>query len=93
VNAPISISPKAAGEIRQILASKNIPDGYGLRVGVKGAGCSVGFRLGFDTQKDGDECHEVAGIKVLIQKREILFLAGKEIDFYDEADGRGFLFR
>ena len=89
---PVSISSEAIEEIRNILTKKGIPEGYGLRLGVKGAGCGVGFKLGFDTKKEGDLEYFVEDIQVLVQKKETMFLVGKRIVFYNEADGRGFAF-
>lgn len=89
---PVSISPEAVAEIKNILAKKGIPAGYGLRVGVKGGGCGVAFKLGFDEPKEGDVKYTVDGVPVMIQKKETMFLVGKKIVFYDEADGRGFAF-
>lgn len=90
--APVSISTEAIDEIKNILEKKGIPEGYGLRVGVKGGGCGVSFQLGFDQPKDGDIEYDVDGVPVMIQKRETMFLVGKRIDFYNQADGRGFAF-
>ena len=46
---PIEITPKAELEIKHIMATKNIPLDYFLRVGVKGGGCGgMAFALGFD---------------------------------------------
>ncbi|MBC6401917.1 MAG: iron-sulfur cluster assembly accessory protein [Ekhidna sp.] len=92
MDTPVSISEKALEEIKNILRNKGIPDGYGLRIATKGAGCGVGFKLGFDKKKETDKEYFLGGVQVLIQKRELLFLAGKKIEFYDEADGRGFVF-
>jgi iron-sulfur cluster assembly protein len=92
MNEPVHITPKAQKEIKHIMANKNIPEGYGLRVGVKGGGCGVTFVLGFDKQKENDQAYDIAGIPVYIQKREMMFLLGKEVDFYDGADARGFVF-
>lgn len=89
---PVSISDTALVEIKNILKKKGIPEGYGLRIGVKGAGCGVGFNLGFDMKKEGDIEYFVDNVQVLIQKRETMFLVGKMVDFYDESDGRGFAF-
>ena len=89
---PVSISDSAQREIKLILEKKGIPEDYGLRIGVKGGGCGVSFNLGFDHKKEGDVEYEVNGIQVLIQKKETMFLVGKTIEFYDEADGRGFAF-
>lgn len=89
---PVSITQKALAEIKNTLANKNIPQGYGLRVGVKGGGCGVTFILGFDHKQENDLEYEVDGVTVYIQKREMLFLVGKEVDFYEGADTRGFVF-
>lgn len=89
---PVSLSPDALTEVKHILAKKGIPEGYGLRVGVKGGGCGVAFNLGFDQKKEGDIEYQIDGVQVLIQKKETMFLVGKKIVFYDEADGRGFAF-
>ncbi len=89
---PVEITAKALEEIKHILKNKGIPTDYGLRIGVKGAGCGVGFKLGFDKKKETDDEYFVEGVQVLIQKKEIMFLIGKKIEFYEESDGRGFLF-
>ena len=52
---PIELTPKAVAEVKHIMDNKNIPEGYGLRVGVKGGGCGgVSYVLGFDKPKDND---------------------------------------
>lgn len=94
MNEPVTISDKAVKEIRYILEKKNIPDGYGLRVGVKGSvGCfGANFVLGFDKAKENDLNYKFKGIPVHIQKGEVMFLVGKEIDFYEGSEARGFVF-
>lgn len=94
MDQPVTISEKAAEEIRHILEKKNIPKGYGLRVGIKGGrGCAgVNFLLGFDKPKHNDVTYSYEGIPVHIQKGEVMFLIGKRIDFYDGSDARGFVF-
>jgi iron-sulfur cluster assembly protein len=90
---PIKISEKANKEIQNIIQNKNIPIDYFLRVGVKGGGCGgMSYVLGFDKKKEGDEQFEVAGIKVLVEKKHFMFLMGMEIDFYEGNDARGFTF-
>lgn len=90
---PVSISARAADEINIIRENKGIPVGYGLRVGIRGGGCSARIVVGFDRQRDGDMVYTVSGITVLIDKHHTLYVIGKHIDFYDGADGRGFIFR
>lgn len=89
---PIDISDRALEEVKNILKNKGIPEGYGLRIATKGMGCGVGFKLGFDKKKDADDEYNLDGVQILIQKREMMFLVGKKIEFYDETDGRGFVF-
>lgn len=89
---PVKITKPALVEVKKTLSTKNIPTGYGLRIGVKGGGCGVSFVLGFDVHKDGDEIYNLDGVDVYIQKRELMFLVGKEVDFYEAADARGFVF-
>ena len=90
---PITITPIALEEVRNILKNKGIPDGYGLRIGVKGGGCGVAFKLGFDHEKEGDLSYYQEDVQILIQKSESMFLIGKQIDFYNESDGKGFVFQ
>lgn len=89
---PVEITDRALEEVKNILKNKGIPEGYGLRIATKGMGCGVGFKLGFDKKKETDDVYEVDGVQVLIRKSEMMFLVGKKIEFYDEADGRGFVF-
>jgi len=90
---PISISKKATKEIHHIIAHKNIPENYGLRIGIKGGGCGgVSLSLGFDQQKESDLEFKIDGIQVLVEKKHTMFLIGKEVDFYEGADARGFMF-
>ena len=89
---PVEITDKALEEVKNILKNKGIPEGYGLRIATKGMGCGVGFKLGFDKQKDTDDVYNLDGVQVLIRKSEMMFLVGKKIEFYDESDGRGFVF-
>jgi iron-sulfur cluster assembly protein len=89
---PVSISSRAASEIRKIMQTKNIPDGYGLRVGVKGGGCGVSLIIGFDKKRDADLAYTISEIPVYIDKKHTMYLIGKEVDFYEGADTRGFMF-
>jgi iron-sulfur cluster assembly protein len=91
VSSPISISEKAVEEIRRIIATKNIPADYGLRVGVKGGGCGVSLLIGFDKQKESDQVFSLSNITVLIDKKHTMYIIGKEVDFYEGEAGQGFV--
>jgi len=90
---PIEITPAAQVEIKNIMANKNIPTDYSLRVGVKGGGCGgMAYALGFDKPKEGDQEFKISDIPVLIEKKHVMFLMGMQVDFYDGNDTRGFTF-
>ncbi len=90
----IRITPRAVEELSRIKAQNSIPDGYGLRLGVKGGGCS-GFTyvLAFDENtREGDKTLDLQGIKVFIDPKSLFYLSGTELDFSDGLGGRGFVF-
>lgn len=89
---PVSFSARALEEIKNIIRSKNIPDEYGLRIGVAGAGCAgVSYQLGFDKKKENDDVYKIEDLDVYIQKKALLYLAGQKIE-YHEGDAKGFFF-
>lgn len=93
MDIPITITEKALSEVLNIKTHKNIPEKYGLRVGIKGAGCAgVSYVLGFDTAKDGDVTYAFEGVDVHIAKKDTMYLIGLILDFYEGDDARGFLF-
>ncbi|HNW00357.1 MAG TPA: iron-sulfur cluster assembly accessory protein [Chitinophagales bacterium] len=93
ITSPIGLTDSAVKEIMQIIADKQIPAEYGLRVGVKGGGCSgLSYVLGFDLQKEQDNVYEVNGIRILMEKSHGMYLAGMEIDFVEGLNNRGFSF-
>lgn len=90
---PLSITQLALNQIAFIKATKNIPEGYGLRIGVRGSGCSgTSFVLGFDQKKAGDNEYLIEGIPVYIEKKHVLYVAGVELDYEDSEEMTGFIF-
>ena len=89
---PVTLSATAVEEVKKIMQTKNIPAGYGLRVGVRGGGCGATLIIGFDKQKPTDHAYQINDIPVYIDKRHTMYLIGKEVDFYEGADERGFVF-
>ncbi|KXX72303.1 iron-sulfur cluster assembly accessory protein [Flammeovirga sp. SJP92] len=94
IENPITITDRAAEEIKNILTQKKVPEGYFLRIGVKGGGGCGGatFTLGFDKEKETDMSYTTKGISVVIEKRQMMFLIDLEVDFEDRRDERGFVF-
>ena len=90
---PIQLTDNAVKQIKTILTEQKIPSDYGLRIGVKGGGCSgFSYILGFDEPKEGDEKFEINGVKVFMQKSHAIYLLGMEIDFIEGLNNRGFSF-
>ena len=91
---PITLTHGAVKQLQRIKAEQNIPEHYGLRIGVKGGGCSgFSYMLGFDDSKDNDSTYEIEGIKVYMQKSHAIYLLGMEIDGLDVLQNRGFAFK
>lgn len=91
--APIQISDRAAEEIKKIMTTKEIPEGFSLRVGVRGGGCSgMSYILGFDRMREHDTSFEIEGITVYMDKRHGLYLMGTVVDYHDGLNARGFTF-
>ena len=91
--APVLLSPRASEEVKKILTTQSIPEGYGLRVGVRGGGCSgMSYVLGFDKLREHDMTFDFKGITLYIDKRHGLYLMGTTIDYHDGLNARGFTF-
>ncbi|GJM60055.1 iron-sulfur cluster assembly accessory protein [Persicobacter diffluens] len=90
---PIKITEKAVAFIKEAFESKKVPEGYVLRVGAKGGGCSgVNTYLGFDKIKEDDKEFVIEGLQVVVQKKEMMFLIGKKLDYVEEGELKGFVF-
>lgn len=90
----IQLTEKAVVEIKNIKAANNIPDSHGLRLGVKGGGCSgLTYVLAFDEQaKEKDHVLDLKGVKVYVDQKSMFYLSGTVLDFSDGLNGRGFVF-
>ncbi len=90
----ISVTPKAIGEVKKLMA-KDHPDGKGgLRVGVKGGGCSgLSYVLDFVKEpRADDKIMEFDGVKFFIDPKSAIYLNGTQLDFSDGLTGTGFNF-
>lgn len=92
MDAMITLTDKGAEKVREFLAAQNAAASTaGLRVGVRGGGCS-GFQyaLAFDEQRDTDEVFEDKGIRLLVDQPSLPYVKGSVIDFVDGLQGAGF---
>ena len=90
---PITLTAGAISALKRIMNDQKIPEGHGLRIGVKGGGCSgFSYILGFDVQKEKDDTFEIEGLTVFMEKSHAIYLLGMEIDWVEGLENRGFSF-
>ena len=89
LDSMIAITQNAAVEVKRLFDKQGNPK-LGLRVGVQGGGCSgLSYKLGFDQERQGDQIHELNGVKVFVDPKSDLYLEGTTLDFLDGLEGRG----
>lgn len=76
------------------LMSEEGKDGFFIRVGVEGGGCSgLRYQLTFDNDlKEEDKVFEDNGMRVVVDKKSYLYLIGTTLDFSGGLNGKGFVF-
>lgn len=91
---PIYLSAKAARELKRIMAESSLPPETGIRVSIKGGGCSgFTYDIGFEKEKRSfDQVMESEGIRLFVDTKSYLFTRGMTLDFNDDLLNRGFKF-
>jgi iron-sulfur cluster assembly protein len=94
VESEITITDKAVKEIKKIMDENKISSEFGLRIGVKGGGCSgLTYTLGFDPEtREGDMIVEQDGVRLFVDGKSLFYLSGTQLDFSDGLNGKGFIF-
>ena len=89
----ITVSQPAADRLKALIEEGDSANPY-VRVSVKGGGCSgLSYDLSFDNRQDTtDTLAEDKGVKILIDKKSLLYLIGTELQFSDGLNGKGFQF-
>jgi len=89
----ISLSPIAATKVQELLAQRGTPE-IGLRLGVRGGGCSGNsyFMEFCEAESPGDEVIESNGVKLFVDLKSAVLLGGTEIDYVEGLMGAGFKF-
>lgn len=90
----IIVSDKAKERILELRKEEGRTESENIRVSVKGGGCSgLMYDLGFDaTVVDSDHVFEDKGVKILVDRKSLLYLAGTVLEFSDGLNGKGFQF-
>lgn len=99
VNPPITVTERAAEEVRRIVDEQRAAgvlapeERVYLRVSVKGGGCS-GFQNKLDLDPNfnekSDELFEVNGVGVVADRKSLLYIGGATVDFHNDLNKRGF---
>ncbi len=89
----ISIDEKAAEKVKTFAAKEGL-NAFGLRVGVKGGGCSgLQYLLGIEKEpRPDDKVIEEHGVRIFVDRKSYVFLAGTILEYSDGLNGRGFEF-
>jgi iron-sulfur cluster assembly protein len=90
----ITVTDKAKEKIGELLQEQGRTSQHNVRVSVKGGGCSgLMYDLDFDDQiNPADQVFEDKGVKILVDKKSLLYLLGTVLDFSDGLNGKGFQF-
>ena len=93
VELGVEITEKAAEKIKYFATKDGVSDNVGLRVAVKGGGCS-GMTYDLDITNEERESDKVEqfGVKVMVDKKSYIYLVGTVLDFSDGLNGKGFTF-
>ncbi|MCL7986827.1 iron-sulfur cluster assembly accessory protein [Sphingobacterium sp. lm-10] len=90
----VTVTEKAKARIDEILMDEQYNGSYFVRVAVESGGCSgLSYKLDFDNvEKKGDQFFEDNGVKICLDIKSYLYLAGTELDYTDGLGGKGFEF-
>jgi iron-sulfur cluster assembly protein len=90
----IIVTEKAKDRIVQLKKEEGRSENDNIRVSVKGGGCSgLMYDLDFDAKVvDSDHVFEDKGIKIIVDRKSLLYLAGTVLEFSDGLNGKGFQF-
>ena len=87
----ITIKPKARQQVKHLISE--LPSDVGLRLAVKGGGCSgLSYDLQFTSEEPKDTVFEHDGFKIFMDAKSMIYLKGMAVDFDDSLQGKGFIF-
>ncbi len=87
----VTMTEIAADKVRGFLTSQESEGEVGLRVGVRGGGCS-GFQyaLALDEKRDDDVIFEHEGIPLIVDPASLRYVDGSQVDYTESLMGAGF---
>jgi iron-sulfur cluster assembly protein len=86
----VTLTDIAAKKVHEFLAGQDA-EGAGLRVGVRGGGCSgFQYQLALDEPREGDEVFEYDGIRLMVDEASLRYVNGSVVDYTESLMGSGF---
>lgn len=94
-DVPVSLTSKAVEMVKITREQEGIDPAYGLRIAVRGGGCSgFEYALDFDSQaRPTDHCYDQNGLTVYVDQVSARYLRGTSIDYVLGTTGAGFKFQ
>lgn len=93
MNNIINITDSAIEKAKQLMSESNLDESYFIRVSVKGGGCSgLKYDLDFDNQINDEDSVTESKIKIVCDKKSVLYLTGTTLDYSGGLNGKGFVF-
>lgn len=91
----IKVSDSARNQLEALLKQEGhtLEDSF-IRVGVESGGCSgLSYKLKIDTdQQPEDKMFEDKGVRIVVEKKSFLYLAGTTLEYEGGLNGKGFSF-
>ncbi|MDG1822317.1 MAG: iron-sulfur cluster assembly accessory protein [Flavobacteriaceae bacterium] len=91
----IKVSPQARDQVAQMMQNDGVDtNSHFVRVGVKSGGCSgLSYELKFDTDlMENDKVFEDNNVRIVVDKKSILYLVGTTLEYSGGLNGKGFVF-
>ena len=88
----VALTASGAEKVREFLGSQGLDEGTaGLRVGVRGGGCSgFQYQLALDEKREGDLVFEHEGIRIIVDEMSLRYVDGLTVDYTESLMGSGF---
>ncbi len=89
----VTLTEAAVAEVKRLMDVQDLTEG-GLRLGVKGGGCSgLSYTINFDDKiGEFDTVCEQDGVKVLVDAKSAIYLEGMQLDYQKDLVSGGFKF-
>jgi len=89
----VTLTEAAKAQVLALLSQEENAS-LGLRLGIKGGGCSgLSYVLDFTEEREGDTVMEFEGFRVYLDRKSTIYLSGITLDHQSGLEGKGFVFQ